>query len=172
MTLEPDAWRADLDVEVEVGLGTSQTATRVDNMMLLRDLQQQVLESDPRMVTPENVYAVVERIPEAMGFPTKGMFFTEPDPNVPLPPDPPDPKLIEAQAKNQEIGAKVQMDRESLQFRKYQADLEAQLKREQMQMDRETRLEVARIQAQATVEQARITSEDRENAAIASELAS
>jgi hypothetical protein len=155
--MDPRMWRANLDVEVEVGLGTQQTAVRVDNMMLLYDLQKQVKETDGRMVTPENVYAVVERIPEAMGFPTQGLFFTEPDPSEPEPEPDPDPKLLEIEGKSNEAKAKLELEMQTLNFRKYQADLDAQLRREEMV----TRVKVAQIQGQANVAQAEVHADAR-----------
>jgi hypothetical protein len=159
--MDPRMWRANLDVEVEVGLGTSQSAIRVDNMMMLWDLQQQVAEKDPRMVTPKNLFATVERIPEAMGFPTKGLFFTEPNFAEPAPETDPDPKLVEADAKQKDVQAKITLERETLEFRRNQAALEAQLKREQI----EAQIKIAEIQAQGTIAQAAIHADTREKEA-------
>jgi len=161
VTIDAKMWKADLDVEIEVGLGTQQSAIRVDNMMLLYDLQKQVAENDPRMVTDENILNVVERIPEAMGFQTDQLFFTRPDPNNPKQDPEADPKLLEVQAKGMETQAKIQLERETLQFRKYQADLEDKRERDRMMLDAQTRLQVAQIQARATVDQAEVNAEAR-----------
>jgi hypothetical protein len=156
VTIDPQMWKANLDVEVEIGLGTAQSAVRVDNMMLLHDLQKQVMDFDGGLVSRENVIAVLERIPEAMGFSTSELFFTHPDPDEP-PPDPePDPKIVEVQAKQQSEQAKIQLELQTLQFRKWQAELDAETERHRIAVDRQTRLDVAQIQAQGAVDQAQV----------------
>jgi len=156
--IDPRMWKASMDVEVEVGLGTAQSSVRVDNMMLLHDLQKQIAEFDGRMVSPENVYAAIERIPEAMGFTTEGLFFTKPDMDEDPPPPPPDPKMVEIEAKQENEKAKIQIELETLKFRRDQALAEGQLKMEEMK----TRIRVAEIQAQAMLAQARIHSDSDE----------
>lgn len=147
-----DTWKADLDVEVEVGLGTQQSAIRTDNLLMLFDLQKQVMDFDGRMVTPSNVYNVLQRVPEAMGFSIESLFFTEPDPNEDPPEPDPDPKVLEIEMKKQAEMVKLQIERETLQFRREAAMIEAQLKREQMQ----TQIQVAQIQAQGSIAQAQV----------------
>jgi len=145
-------WRADLDVQVEVGLGSSQSPIRVDNLMLLHDLQKQIMEVDGRMVTPENLYNALERVPEAMGFTADGMFFTRPDEDEPPPEPPPDPKMLEVQQKQEAEAVRLQIERETLQFRHRQLEVERELKIMQMQ----TQIKVAQIQGAYSVDQAEV----------------
>jgi hypothetical protein len=154
-------WRANYDVEVEVGLGTQQSAVRIDNLMLLHDLQKQILDFDPRMVTAENVLALAERVPEAMGFPTKELFFTTPNLEEPPPEPPPDPKMVEIEQKANQAVIEAQTELETLRFRAQQAALEGQLERERIAADRATRIEVAQIQADAQVRQAEVNANSR-----------
>jgi hypothetical protein len=163
VSIDAKAWRADVDVEVEVGLGTSQSAVQVDNMMMLFDVQQKLMEFDGRMVTPENVFNAIERIPEAMGFSAPEMFFTEPDPNEPIPEKDPDPKVLQVQADQEAEMVKLQIERETLQFRREQMMLEAQLKREELQ----TRVLVAQIQGKFSVQQAGVNAGSNEKTAAA-----
>ena len=155
--MNPEMWKANLDVEVEVGLGTSQSAVRVDNMMMLHDLQQRVMQFDGRMVSPENAYAVLERIPEAMGFSTEGLFFNKPDFDEDPPAPDPDPKLLEVQMQQEIEKAKIQIELDTLQFRRDQAMLEKQMKDDEL----ETRVTVARIQALSLVQQAEINAHQK-----------
>jgi len=68
-----------------------------------------------------------------------------------------DPKLLEVQMSQEMEKAKIQVEMDTLQFRREQASLDAQLKREEMA----TRVRVAEIQAQAQLNQAEINAESR-----------
>jgi len=74
-------WPTEYDTTVSVGLGTNNKDQMVGHLMALAQMYERVIQLQGGvqgpLVTVQNIYEVLKRLPEAMGL--KGDFFTAPD---------------------------------------------------------------------------------------------
>jgi hypothetical protein len=155
-------WPDDLDLTVNVGLGTGNTQQELEHLMLIAQAQEKLvlMQGGPTgpFVTAENIAATSQKLAEKLGFKTPGMFFQPPEvvqqqmaQKAGQPQQPP-PEVQAEQAKTQgaiEVQkAQLEGDLRQLQAEqqvneaKARVDMEMkaadmQLKREEMMLKRE-----------------------------------
>jgi hypothetical protein len=167
LTLDPKLWKEELDVSVNVGLGTGSRDQVLGYLMQVIGLQSQIVQQQQGLngplVTAKNVYDALDMLTEQAGF--RQSFFTDPAQAPPQPPQqpPPDPTMAVAQAQiavdAKKAEAQMALNQQKaaaqnqLQDKKIQQDAalntqetqqETQLKREEMQ----ARLQLEQLQAQ------------------------
>jgi len=99
LTMSPGDWEEELDVVVNVGLGTGNKDQITQHLMAILQLQNGIvqLQGGPTgpLVYPQNVYAALEKMTESAGF--KESFFADPSQPPPQgmqpPPEKPDPDM-------------------------------------------------------------------------------
>jgi hypothetical protein len=114
LTMDPSMWQEELDVTVNVGLGTGNKDQITQNLMAILQLQNGVvqLQGGPTgpLVYPQNVYAALEKLTESSGF--KESFFADPSQPPPQgtapPPQKPDPEMAKVQGQMQLAQMKAQ----------------------------------------------------------------
>lgn len=171
MPVDPRAWKTRYDMTISVGLGTGNREQQMANLTQMMLVQQQAFQIG--VASPENIYNSAAKLAEAAGFKDPDAFFTNPALQPPRE-TPPDPKVLEAQAKIQLEQAKLQAEQAKLQanlqveqakLAMEQAKNEAefamkgedlQAKREAEVLKAETEVRIAEIQAMAQAEVARI----------------
>lgn len=130
---DPRQWNADMDCNVNTGLGAG---TRERDMMVMQQvimLQEKLLAAfgpDNPFVKPDQVYNSIAKLVEAAGLRTPSLYFTEPDP--------------------QEVQAKMQAATQ--QPSPEQIKAEAQMKVEQAKMQAQMQIEQAKLQASMQAE--------------------
>jgi len=160
--VDPTKWPDDLDLTVNVGLGTGNTQQELEHLMLIAQAQEKLIlmQGGPTgpFVTAENIAATSQKLAEKLGFKSPGMFFQSPEAvekqmaeKAGQPPQPP-PEVQAEQAKTQgaiEVqkaqleGDLRQLQAESaVQEQKAQVDMQMksadmQIKREEMELKRE-----------------------------------
>jgi len=108
LTMDPSLWREELDVSVNVGLGTGSRDKITQDLMAILQLQNGIVQlqggpSGP-LVYPKNVFDALERLTEiGMGF--KESFFADPSQpppaGTPPPEQKPDPEMAKVQGQMQ-----------------------------------------------------------------------
>lgn len=158
--MDPRAWRSDMNVICNVGLGGGSPEQKLATLSMIASRQEQImLTAGPNnpLVTPSQYYTTLSKMVQEAGFKNPDAFFTDPDgeeaqermANAPAPP--PDPKVLEAQAKLQMEQQKAQADQEMARSK---AEAELMLQREKHQADMEARRESAAMDMQFKREQA------------------
>ena len=135
VTYDPRNWNAEMDVEVEVGLGVGQANERIQQLQMILQLYQQLQQAGMggQLVTEDHVYKTLTKLISAMGFKIPEDFFADPSQNQPEPARP-DPKL-------EEVRADAEVKSEELQLKKGELELKAQeLAFDREKLDRELAL--------------------------------
>lgn len=179
VTFDPRQWNADMDAVVNVGLGAG---TRERDMMVMQQvigLQAQILTQmgpvvGQKFVTTDNLYNGIEKLVEASGLKSVGLYFTKPDPEavekaMQAQSQQPSPEQIKAesalaledkrtegkvmveqvksQTKQQEFAAKMQVE-----TNKEAAQMEADLQTQLAEFDAETQRQRQELVANAALQ--------------------
>jgi hypothetical protein len=167
LTVDPNEFTEDFDVEVVVGLGIGAAKERVTHIGMILDLQGQIVAKGygDYLVTAENVYEACDELVDSMEFTMPDRFFSNPR-GKQRPPPTPAPQVevqkmkgeLEAEKlKLENVKAEVEATKEQALVRHRAEDLaqtrELELRR--MDLDAKTRIRIAQIQADATLEVAR-----------------
>lgn len=196
---DPNEWRDNYDMTINVGLGTGERQQQQAMLMGIFQGQMGLAQSPfgQLLVTPQQVYNTQAKLVENAGYKNIAEFYTDPM-GKPLPPQqpPPDPALQIAQMKTQADMQRAQMqaqtDSQLEQLRQQAKDMESKnqlalqasndqrdAQREQMQaqykaqldaatlefnrwkaeLDSETKIAVAQIQAGAQLNSAAVSAE-------------
>lgn len=148
--VDPRAWRVDMDVICNVGLGGGSDAAKAKVLFLLAEKQEQIIQAygiDNPLCGVEELRNTYAKLAELHGFKNVSAFFKdlpkdeEGNLQIEAPPTPPDPKMIEVQGKMQLEQAKAQFDAQAsqqkaqtdIQLRQMELQAQAELKRLEMQ---------------------------------------
>jgi len=127
--IDPRTWNAEMDVSVEVGLGTGNRDQMVGQLNLLLDRQLNLLQiqggPDGPLVKMENLYNTLEKLVQAMGLKTVEPYFANPASAEPQQPQQPDPAQIEMEQKAKESEQKHMVDMGKLQLEAQKLQLQA-----------------------------------------------
>ena len=119
--MDPRSWNAEMDVEINVGLGHGTKEQQLFAMTQWGQMQERIVMAQGGLNGPlvswKEVYGTGKTFLEAAGIKNTDFHIKDPeDPNAQPPPEPPpDPKMIEAQMKGQEAQGKQQLDAAELQ---------------------------------------------------------
>jgi hypothetical protein len=144
VTVDPREWKTRNDMTIHVGLGTGGKEQQLVHLMSLIAAQEKGIAAG--LVTPRNLYNSAKELVKLSGFKSVEQFFRDPsqppDPNDPTSApiqQPPDPKLIELQAKNEiektqaqaDIATQTAKTQAEMALAQQKAALDAQILREQ-----------------------------------------
>ncbi len=185
--VDPRGWRADMNVICNVGLGGGSPEQKIQVLSMIAAKQESILQiagmTNP-LVTLKNYHTTLSKIVQEAGFKNPDAFFSDPDgeeaqARMAQVQTPPDPKLVEAQAKmeleaqksqaqiafqQEKAAADLELERQRMEiqtafdeqkmmrefeFRRQQAAAELQLKREEMMLEAELKREANRLNAEA-----------------------
>lgn len=159
--IDPTSWGSRSDMKIEIGLGAS--GREVDLMALENEgvLMDKLVTlqggATGPLVTMDNLYNFSKRYLEKNGNKAPERLISNPEEAPPKEPAP-DPKMIEAQAKAQEIQAKAQLaEQQALgdhELKAKAADADSQLKVRKAELDAETQRQLNALEMQAKAEQA------------------
>ncbi len=132
---DPSRWPDDMELSVNVGLGTGNKDQALQHLGLIGTLQEKLISlqggrAEGPFVTAENIANATQKVTETLGYKSPGMFFQAPErvaASVAVPPapasPPPDPALLAALAQieidKQAAAADIEIRR-----RKAEADIE------------------------------------------------
>jgi hypothetical protein len=133
---DPQAWRDQYDMTINVGIGTGDVQQQSAFLMQIAQSQAAVAGSPfaAKLLSPKSVYNVQARLAENAGFKNPGEFWVDPDsvPDQPDAPPPVDPRVEIEKAKLQDSQQRTQAQ---MQMDQQKAMLEAQQKAQQSEAD-------------------------------------
>ena len=151
--MDPSAWGANYDMEINVGLGTGNKDQMLMHLQTIALAQKELVAMqggvDGPLVTGENVYNALSKMVENSGFKNAEEFFTDPTPKPGEPPkppkeQPPNPEVMKVQAQIEGDKAKLQMEGQSKAMEQEgkakSAQLDEQIKIRDFELKRELAL--------------------------------
>jgi hypothetical protein len=145
VTIDPRDWKVRNDMTVNVGLGTGGKADRLAHMMALIGMQKEALAGGmSNLVTAENLYNSAREVVKLLDLKNTDLFFTDPR-TQPAPPQAPDPKLMEIQARAQLEAVQAQADA-AAQNNKVQSEMA--LAQQKFELEKQIRLLDAQLKAE------------------------
>jgi hypothetical protein len=104
VTVDPRVWKTRYDMTINVGLGTGTRSERLAHVMAVIALQKEALAGGlTNLVNAQNLYNSAKEVTKLVGLPNVEAYFTDPRTVAPAAspqqPPPPDPKLMEIQAR-------------------------------------------------------------------------
>jgi hypothetical protein len=149
--IDPRVWDADMDVVVNVALGTGSDEQKMGFLNLIAQKQEMLMQQLGPMNNPlvnfEGYYNTLEQMLAIAGFKDVSRFFQNPQnfqPPQPTPP-PPSPEAILAQVQAQSIQADIQKKAAELELQR--EDMLLKDDRERDKLDAEVMLKSAEIEA-------------------------
>ena len=134
---DPQEWRDQYDMTINVGIGTGDVQQQSAFLMQIAQSQAAVAGSPfaAKLLSPKSVYNVQARLAENAGFKNPGEFWVDPDsvPDQPPGPPPPNPAVELEKAKLQDSQQKTQAE---MAQKARQAELDREFKAQQAELDR------------------------------------
>ena len=167
VSYDPQAWRDQYDMTINVGIGTGDVQQQSVFLMQMAQAQAMAMQSPlaGKLVTPKNLYNLQARLVENAGFKNPGEFWTDPESLPPEPPKqpPPDPKVMVEQAKLQNDQQKSQALMQ-LDTQKTQAQMQADQQRFEMQLQFDAQQAELKRQHEMELEAMRLQAKQQDNA--------
>lgn len=155
--VDPATWKKRYDFRISVGYAAGNKDALLQKLMLIANMQKEALMGGLPIVGPQQIYETALEITKASDFTAPQRFWMNPK-DAP-PPAPPQPDVtvvtaenIRAQAKLQEAQLDAQMKDKELQLKKYETDVDAQVK---------LTLAEAQIDSQHRIEDKKAHTEDK-----------
>jgi len=162
--IDPRAWNANMDVNINIGLGNGDMNERMQALMMISAKQQEALtQLGPQnpLVTPSQYSYTLRKIVEMSGFADTSQYFNAipADYQPPAPPAPkptPEEVLAEVQAKSieadiQKKAAELELKRDQMirddDFRRDQMAQDGLLKKYELELKYNTQISTAEIKA-------------------------
>lgn len=151
---DPQEWRNQYDMSINVGLGTGNKETQGMSLAQIEAAQMAAVQGGGMglLVTPKNLYNLQTQKVKLAGFQNVDDFWTDPGDGMPQKPEQPNPEMVKAQSDQQKQAAELQADQQKFTA---QAHLDQQAEErkyafeaEQRALDRQAELEKARIDAE------------------------
>lgn len=142
---DPNEWRDQYDMTINVGLGTGDTQQKAQQLMAIMQLQKEGLAIG--LVTPKHLYHSASKIIENAGFKDVQNFVQDPSLAPPQPPQKPIELQVaemKIQADSQKHAAEVQAD-----VQKFQAETQMTRETEQIKADAKLREIQGNLELQA-----------------------
>lgn len=170
VTVDPRSWNADMDAQVNTGLGAG---TRERDMMAVQQvktLQKELLSTlgpNNPYVKPEQLYNAIAKLVESTGLKNNSMYFTKPDPqeikalqdaqqNQPSEAD----KAAQAAAQIEQVKTQgriqVEQAKAAAKAGEYDKKMQADAVREREQRDADIQTNLAEMERQAAIDQQQI----------------
>lgn len=152
---DPQAWRDQYDMTINVGIGTGDVQQQQQFLMQIAQAQAVVAQSPMagKLIDPKRIYNVQARLAENAGFKNPQEFWVDPETAPPSPPPQPDPKVMLEQAKLQDGQNKTVAE---MQWQREKHQMELQFKAEQAERDRQHQLELEAIRVRAKLNESAI----------------
>lgn len=160
--IDPGQWPEDMEVVIRVGLGSGRKEQRLQNRMMLLQIQREVMMAGLPIVGPEQLYKSIAGVVKDASIGSPSDFVVDPttiqpelDENGQPVPPPPSPEEQKLQAETQLAAAKMQGEQQ-MQAMKLQSDQQAQaMKIEAMREEAALKAQLARDEATAAAQLAR-----------------
>jgi hypothetical protein len=113
--MDPSEWSNQMDVTINVGIGSGSRETIAANSMAIIGMQEKVGASPfgPQLLTAANVYKSLKSFVQNTGFKGDGGYFTDPADSQP-PPPPPNVELLQLEQDGTLAMAKLSLERDNM----------------------------------------------------------
>ncbi len=142
--IDPSQWPEEMEVVIRVGLGSGKKEQRLQNRMMLLEVQREVMMAGLPIVGPEQVYKSISGVVKDANLGSPADFVIDPSTLPPQEPQPsPEEQKVQAemQMKAAELEAKQAEGQAKLELQSNEAALKMQLAREEaaakIQLERE-----------------------------------
>lgn len=148
--IDPSKWNPDMDVEIEVGLGSGDAEQRLAQIQQIGVLQREIGGSPygALLLEPRNVYETASAFLEELGYKAVGRFFSDPE-GKEMPPPPPDPAMVKAQAEIEKMKAEIELEKARLALDMERAKQEMAL--EEMKARSQIALQIQKAEAEQRI---------------------
>lgn len=169
--MDPRSWNANMDATIHIGLGTGSRERDVGLLRAINAGQDKIvaqLGEDNPIVTPEMYVKTLQKMVETAGMQNPDMFFADVTPDQfrqwqqqKAQNQPPDPKMLEIQAKQKLAEQELQSNNQKNQLdeERIRAKLEAEVSLKKQEIDSARELESMKIQAETARQEARLIAE-------------
>ena len=142
--IDPRYWNADMDVAVNVALGTTDVENKIQALTGVLQKQEFILANlgaDNPLVKPYQYSNTLQKLTELLGFKDTTKYFTSVSPDFQMPPKPQqqDPNVLLAQAQMQQIQADILNKDKTLQVQVARNQAEDARERERLAADQALR---------------------------------
>ena len=145
--VRPDMWSDKMDCTVSGALGNGSKDQQMMHLSQMIEFASQAMQGGLPIVTQENMYNLGAALVKAMGYQNVDEFLTKPPPPQPQQPSPDDQlKQMEMQVKQKELeikAADVQLKAAKIQQEAKRDAVDAHLKQEELNLEREQKRAVA-----------------------------
>jgi hypothetical protein len=154
--MDPRRWNREMDLTVEVGLGTGNRTEQLAQLSTLLQIQREILAAGGLngMVTPKQLHNALAKLVELSGLKTVDAYFQDPEQQPQQPPaeQPPDPNMALVQMQGQVEQMKLQLEHEKLlrqdDRERDKLDAEIALRSAELQARYGAQVDTARLKAQ------------------------
>lgn len=149
---DPQEWRDQYDMSINVGLGTGNKQQQAMSLAQIEAAQMAAVQSGGMglMITPKHIYNLQAEKVKLAGFQNVGDFWQDPGDGMPQTPQKPDPEMVKAEAQAKQKQLELQADAQKFQAQQQIEERATQARfafdAEQKALDRQVELEKARIQ--------------------------
>lgn len=168
---DPQDWRDQYDMTVNVGLGTGNKETQMATLAQIEASQMAAVQGGGlgKLLTPKHLYNLQAQKVKLAGFPNVDEFWQDPGDGMPQQPPPPNPEQIKAEAQAKQKQVELQADAQKFQAQQQNEERANQARfafeAEQKALDRQLELEKARIQQETQLLIAQMRSASAESIA-------
>lgn len=137
VAFDPREWSHEMDVTINVGLGTGDKSEQVAVWQQVIAMQQQAIEAGSSLADESNVYNALQQVMKAMGIKGAELYFTDPANAKPKDPPPPSPEeiLAKAQVEAERVKAEAMLEGKRLDLEAKKVEL--QMKQIELQQKQE-----------------------------------
>lgn len=137
VAFDPREWSHEMDVTINVGLGTGDKSEQVAMWQQVIAMQQQAIEAGSSLADESNVYNALQQVMKAMGIKGAELYFTDPANSKPKDPPPPSPEeiLAKAQVEAERVKAEAMLEGKRLDLEAKKVEL--QMKQIELQQKQE-----------------------------------
>ncbi|RSE91211.1 portal protein [Achromobacter aegrifaciens] len=140
VAFDPREWSHEMDVTINVGLGTGDKTEQVTMWQQVIAMQQQAIQAGSSLADETNVYNSLQQLMKAMGIKGAELYFTDPKSAPPKDPPPPSPEevLAKAQVETEQVKQQGQLAGKQMDLQIKQVELQikmVELQQKQAELD-------------------------------------
>jgi hypothetical protein len=172
--IDPRAWDATMDVNINIGLGNGDTNERIATLMQILAKQESIINQyglENPVVSPQMYVRTLKKVVELSGFKDASSYFADiPDGwKAPQAPQKPTPEEVLAQVQAESIKADIQKKAADLELQRQKMIRDDDFRRDQMNQDRLLRQYELELKYNTQISTAQIVAEQNVNREVVKE---
>jgi hypothetical protein len=172
--IDPRAWDATMDVNINIGLGNGDTNERIATLMQILAKQESIINQyglENPVVSPQMYVRTLKKVVELSGFKDASSYFADiPDGwKAPQAPSKPTPEEVLAQVQAESIKADIQKKAADLELQRQKMIRDDDFRRDQLNQDRLLRQYELELKYNTQISTAQIVAEQNVNREVVKE---